>query len=488
MSVAKERGGSMESPRGPISYLKTKYLPAPEVRDLPEPPRKIWPLLGPSIIMSGVGIASGEFILWPYITSRVGFVFLWAAFVGLTMQFFLNTEIERYTLATGETALAGFNRHWKHWGLIFAILCYFQNLWPGWVTSSATMVTYLFGVGDPKIVAIIMLVAIGAILTLAPVVYVALERLLWVKVVVIVAFFAIATVVVVKGPSLAGIAQAPLSFGYFPAAELGMATLLGALAFAGAGGAQNLVQSNWIRDKGFGMGRYIPRLVSPVTGGEVAAQTSASYVFEPTELNQDRWRRWWRFANIEVLVAFVGVTFVTITLTSLLAHATLRGRDDVANDIGFLRIEGEVLAGLVGGWFGALFWIVGAFSLFAAAAGIVDYASRLPADVLKSTYLKDKNISESKIYFILVWSLVAIGIAILSLGLAQPIILLVIAGNVAAFSMFIYSGLLAYINRKSLNPMVHIPGWRIGVLVATGVFFGTLTIISFGDQITRLFA
>ena len=27
-------------------------------------------------------------------------------------------EIERYTLATGETALTGFNRFWKHWGLV----------------------------------------------------------------------------------------------------------------------------------------------------------------------------------------------------------------------------------------------------------------------------------------------------------------------------------------------------------------------------------
>jgi hypothetical protein len=27
-------------------------------------------------------------------------------------------EIERYTLATGETAVTGFNRLWRHWGLL----------------------------------------------------------------------------------------------------------------------------------------------------------------------------------------------------------------------------------------------------------------------------------------------------------------------------------------------------------------------------------
>jgi hypothetical protein len=32
-------------------------------------------------------------------------------------QFFINMEIERYTLATGETAITGFSRFWKPWGL-----------------------------------------------------------------------------------------------------------------------------------------------------------------------------------------------------------------------------------------------------------------------------------------------------------------------------------------------------------------------------------
>ena len=56
---------------------------------------------------AGVGLSSGEFILWPYIASQVGLVFLWGALLGVVTQFFLNMEIERYTLATGETALTG---------------------------------------------------------------------------------------------------------------------------------------------------------------------------------------------------------------------------------------------------------------------------------------------------------------------------------------------------------------------------------------------
>ena len=67
------------------------------------------------MILVGVGVASGEYILFPFIASKAGLVFLWAAVVGVAMQFFINMEIERYTLATGQTALTGFTRLWKPW-------------------------------------------------------------------------------------------------------------------------------------------------------------------------------------------------------------------------------------------------------------------------------------------------------------------------------------------------------------------------------------
>ena len=100
----------------------TRILGRPEVRELPAPPENTAQIIGPGIVAAGVGLASGEFILYPYIASQVGLVFVWAALVGVITQFFLNMEIERYTLATGETALTGFSRFWRHWGLVFALM------------------------------------------------------------------------------------------------------------------------------------------------------------------------------------------------------------------------------------------------------------------------------------------------------------------------------------------------------------------------------
>ena len=83
-------------------------------------------------------------------------------------------------------------------------------------------------------------------------------------------FIVIALVAAVSATAYSDTTQTVTSFGTFPG-EIELAILVGALAAAGAGGANNLVQSNWIRDKGFGMGRYAPRIVSPITGEEEAA-------------------------------------------------------------------------------------------------------------------------------------------------------------------------------------------------------------------------
>lgn len=458
----------------------------PIVRELPEPPRRLWRLIGPGIVAGGVGLSSGEFVLWPYISSQVGLVFLWGAIVGAGTQLFLNMEIERYTLATGETVMSGFSRVWKHWGLALAIMVYFANLWPGWAISSATLVTYLFGGGDAPTIAVGMLVVIGASLTLAPVVYVALERLIFVKVAAVAVLAVLAIIFAIDGDTWRALpVEMTTGFGQFPT-ELGFALLLGAIAFAGAGGGQNLCQSNWIRDKGFGMGQYVPRLTSPLTGAPEAAHEPVSYRFEPTEANMARWRRWWRFANLEQALAFFLMTVLTIVLTSMLARSLLFGQPGLPNNVSFLEIQGDRLQALVAPWFGSLFWAIGAFSLFGSAMGIIDYTSRLAADVLKSTYLSASPLSESRLYFRLVWGMVALGCIVLMSGMNQPLVLLIISATVGGGMMCVYSALLMIINRRFLPEPIRVRSYRLGILVWAAAGFGGLALVTIWQQLSAL--
>src|SRR5688572_15872501 len=101
MAQSDDAGTSAPSSTAVADVFPTHNVGKPEVREMPAEPKQYWRLIGPGIIAAGVGLASGEFILYPYIASQVGLVFVWAALVGLATQFFLNMEIERYTLATG---------------------------------------------------------------------------------------------------------------------------------------------------------------------------------------------------------------------------------------------------------------------------------------------------------------------------------------------------------------------------------------------------
>jgi len=324
----------------------------------------------------------------------------------------------------------------------------------------------------------------GLALTLAPVVYVALERLIFVKVAAVLVLVVLGVAFAIDGEAWRALPGGFTSIGTLPTG-LSVALIFGAIAFAGAGGAQNLCQSNWIRDKGFGMGQYVPKLVSAVTGAPQAKDlTATSYIFDTTPTNMQRWKSWWRFANVEQAFSFVLVTVLTITLTSLLSYSTLFRQPNLPNDVSFLRLEAQQLQQTVAPWFGVLFLAVGAFSLFGTAMGIIDYTSRLAADVLKTTYRP--GASESRMYFWLVWGMVGLGCTILVTGISQPLTLLVISASTAGTMMFFYSFMLIALNRKMLPPAIRIGPFRVATLVWSTLMFGSLAALTIYTQFQTL--
>jgi hypothetical protein len=442
-----------------------------EYRDMPEP-LPLRKVLGPSVILAGVGVGSGEYILWPYISANAGIGFLYLAVVGVTIQYFLNMEIERYTLATGETAIAGFARSWKPWGILFCIGAVVPNIWPGWGTAGATTFTYLVG-GNPNLIAIGVLLAIGVALTTSPIVYRMVEGAEFFKVGLTVVFLAVAITAAIGGDAWSHLQDNADNFGTLPTGSIAVATLLAGLVFAGAGGANNLVQSNWIREKGFGMGAYIPKIESPLTG-EPEPEPTTGFMVRQDEENIRRYKKWFNTASKEQLVSFWAICIGSIVVFSTLAYATVGGKNISSDaDFDFIKGEGDVLKDVVGPWFGTFFWVFGSISLVLVALGVVDYVARLVADVLKTLHLRDnERWSESKIYMAIVWTMCLLGCAVLLSGFDQPLVLLVLSACLNGIVMFVYSILLIKLNRQGLPPAIRIRGMRLGVLMFAVLFYG----------------
>jgi hypothetical protein len=350
------------------------------------------------------------------------------------------------------------------------------------------MITYTFGINVDlyRYIAIGLLVTIGLIVTLSPVIYQSIEKIEMVLVSIILVFLVVAifiatdlsawTGVVTKAPQ--GVANLPHSVGV-----LGAASLLGAIAFAGAGGANNLVQSNYVRDKGLGMGRHIPNIVSPLTGEE-EARPSLGYKFPINEENMRRWRGWWKVANMEQLITFYAIGLLALISLSVLAYSTLGVRPGAPADLEFLKTEGEVLGNVIAPWFMTFFFAAASIKLFSTNLGILDWVSRLTADSLKVSWLKGSQFwSESKVYLTVVWTMITIGTIIILTGI-EPLVLLIIAASGGGIVMAFYSTLLIVLNRRALPEQIKLRSYRLVAIAITSVFFIGLSLFLLYQIIT----
>ncbi|MGH3358941.1 MAG: Nramp family divalent metal transporter [Nocardioidaceae bacterium] len=480
-----EPGGSPD----PVAELPSKHVPAATYADLPEPlPMK--KVIGPSVLLLAGALGSGEYVLWPYITSQVGLVLVWLVVLGIGTQYFLNMEIERYTLATGETAVTGFTRLWKHWGWLFIIMTVVPWAWPGWATGGTTTLSFALGFSEDAIpyVTIGVLLLIGAVLTLSPVVYRTVEKIQFFLVGLIVLFVIYAIFALIGGDGYLELAKGFGAVNEIPgaASDIGAATLLGAIAFAGAGGAMNLTQSNWVRDKGLGMGARLPKVVSPVTGEEVAAPTTG-YFFHRDEENMRRWKGWWKVADREQTLTFLLIGGITLLVFMAVTYATL-GVGGQAQDFDFIKLQGEALGDQWGSWLSTFFWLTGTVVLFSTNFAVLDMVGRVTADVLKTGPLRENTRwSESRIYVSMVWIEIAFGSIILLSGMDQPLVLLVIASALNGLVMFVYSVLLLKLNRGVLPREIGLKGGRLVVIGWAVLFYGFFSVILLIDQFKALF-
>lgn len=466
-----------------VTEFKPGTLPPLLYADLPETPR-LRKVIGPGVILLAGAMGAGEFIIWPYMASQVGFTFLWAAILGLGTQYLINMEVARYTLATGETAVTGFTRIWRPWWWLFVLMALLQVGWPGWAAGAATILTFALGFGNVTYIAAGSLILAALLLTLSPVVYQFMEKFGIIKVTLMIGLLITAVATATKLSDWQALAiDGPRNIGTIPEVPgIGFAALFAAVALAGSGGFANLAFSNFLRDKGLGMGAYIPKLVSPVTGVEESIP-ALGYLFPRNEANMARWRKLWRVVGQEQFITFFAMGVIGIVTMSVLAYSTTYGKD-VGQQFDFILAEGQVLQEIVGPWFGTFFWSIGAALLFYTTVANFDCVGRLTADAVKVNVLQGSSFwSESKIYAGVVWGLALVGVTLLLAGFSQPLTLLIVSAVVTGVIMFIYSGLFIVLNYFRLPEGIRMSRPRVAGMVWSVLFFGSFSAVTILDRL-----
>lgn len=449
-----------------------------KIREMPEPP-KFKALLGPSFILLGLGLGSGEVILWPYLTANFGMGIIWAAVLGITLQFFINMEIERYSLVRGESVFVGFARKFKYapvW-FIFSTLAGF--VWPGIVAASAKLIGAVFGIAETHFIAIGMLILMGLILTLGPVLYKTMERFsilligLGVPAIfVLTVYLTTNTDWTVFAKGLVGIGE---GYNFLPVG-IPIASFLAAFAFSGAGGNLNLAQSFYIKEKGYGMGKYGGRITSILTGKvEKIELTGAKFTMN--SVNISRFEKWWNLINKEHLLVFWATGAFTICLLGLLSYSTVFGSVVPTSGINFVIYEAMVIANSSLPFVGTLFLLVGGIMLFSTQMTVMDATSRIMSEnllILKRHTWESKSLP--KIYYSFLWAQILFGILIFTTNFREPLALLTLEAVINAGAMFVHIWATLYLNLTSLEKEVRTSLPRAIVMVFSFLFFGYFTL------------
>ncbi len=456
MSLSRQLETPVNPSDGPTPVVLRAAGAEIETRDLPEP-RPFRSVIGPGVILVATAVGSGEILFWPGIVSSYGFQFFWLAIAAVAAQYVLNTEFARYTLATGEPVTRGFSRLWSGFSWFFLAAAILPWVWPGWATGGAAALSWVFG-GNVAHIASATLVAIGLLLTSARVVYRAVEITQTVLIGAILVVAIGVALLTVREPTLTAAASGLLAAPFPFPADLATTTLLSAIVFCGAGGTINLAISHWVRDKGLGMGVYAKRIVSPFSGENIAVGAQG-FRFEPTRENNQRWSAWWRLVRREQQLTFVAIGTACLLLFMLIAHAVSNGSGGGV-DMNAVRAQAERLGSTFGPTMFTVFALMVAAIFIKSSLGVLDHAARLAANILKTSVAlfarsKERWSSESGLYFITLWCMIAFGVfVLLGLEVADPPALLIIAGSLSGIVMFVYSVLAIALNvamKRRLN-------------------------------------
>ncbi len=424
-------------------------------QDVPPLEKSFWKMIGPGAVMVGLAIGAGEIVIWPKLTADYGAGMAWAAVAGVMMQVWINFEVGRWTIATGETVFTGYARVWRGFAPLFILLTILGWLAPGWARVSGSALKALLvgpqGWGSDTAWTCITFAMVAALLFGPKVAYKAVELSIELMVAIVTigmicVAFAVGTADVWKELG-AGI----LNVGY-KHPDVTVKQLFIALVFAGAGGTANLFYSFYLRDKHIGMAAHVPTMKNPLRS-DAEAIPATGFTFPETEENKSRFRAWFDYVKKDTVCIFWFLNTLTILLFIFGSLAVLHKSGKKLNEGSLIWDEAQVLGEVWGEPGRIIFLLVGVATLFSTQLALVDGVSRSIADICYTNFAFARKRSVSWWYMIIAATWILAGCAItyvMEQRKTGELGFLFSAAYMGGFAMAVYVPLTLYINLKFL--------------------------------------
>ncbi len=427
------------------------------IRTLPEAPPSVH-LLGPTVFLVALGVGMGESYMWPRLVLVFGPEIRWLFLIGVTLQAVVMLEMARYAMATGESIFTGAARI-------------------PWVVTAC-----------------VALVLVGVLFSLARVIYNLLENVLALLIGLLVVGTAVIASLVGSWGDLATTITGMFNFGYFPSGAMNaewFPIVVGAIAFAGPSGMQQMWYTLHLRDSGAGMGSHIPKLRGLRHAGEEEEMPNRGFMFDTSNPDEMRkWKGWRRWVTFDALLLFWGVTMLVTVSFTVLAQSAARANPDVKTLIeggdrsAALSAMSDAFASAGGSVLGTAFFGFIALIGLNATLGLFDSFSRGQADMTYFFVKGAKRFKMSHLYAFFLWGVIIFGILILNFGPADgPEAVLDILAFLSTFAMGAYCVVLLLVNNKMLPKPIRPKWYQNGIIGFGAVFYlGMLfySLIAFG--------
>jgi hypothetical protein len=451
-------------------------------------------MIGPGMVLAGGSIGTGEWVMGPQAAARYHGAMLWVVLVSILAQVVLNTEVMRYTLCTGEPMMTGFMRCKpgpKFW-LWFYLLFDFGGWWPALASLAAQILVVAFqGLtpADPINQDMVRYVSYGVFLLCAALplfggkIYNTIQFVMGGKFLFTLFYLSLCCLFFVSARTwgelwggLINPTRLPLNTAGQPEIDW---TLISSLAgFAGVGGLGNIMASNFVREKGWGMGRIVGAIPSAF-GGHQIALSHIGTMCEDTPQTLERFKGWqkyiaadqyliWAFGSLigMMLPCLLGAEYLQVQ--SLSGDERWRWAAALAQDFGAAR--GEIFRWLT--------LLCGLIILIPGQFYVVDNIARRWTDAVWSGLSSLQHLDAHRvkiIYYAFAGAYVVAGVAVLTFfPKLSGGTMMQIAGNMAnlGITMTIFQTL--YVNRRFLPQSMRPSLLKQGALILSGLFFLTM--------------
>lgn len=512
-------------------------IPPWEIAELPEPKPLGWrnwtSFIGPGIVMMGIQIGGGEWLFGPSMTAKYGGGLMWLATVAILGQVFYNIECGRYALYCGEPVFTGFMRCRPGPGFWIGVMLVMNSaaLIPGLSSHGASLIAALYLDRPPTPddnwlivpLAFACLAAVALPVLIGGKVYNMLQVVMTAKVFVVLGFCLAIGLTCVSFENWCNVFSGFVKFGNVPVtrsdgtdvvvnaiayrSEMGVwpiisvanIVMLGAFAgYAGGGGLSNSTYSNFVRDKGWGMGQQVGAIPSAVSGHNVSL-SHVGKVFELTADNLRKWKGWWRYILTDQAIVWAPGCFIGMALPALISmqfaqYSTVKTKAQIEVAQAAISADGIRHAEMFSPKVAQVLWIVALFTglmvMMPSQMSVVDDFSRRWTDTIWTANRRVRQTMQPHqvkwiYYFILsmyvLWSFVCA-----YFFRAKPKLMTEVISNLNNVAIGATSFQLLWINHTLLPPVLR-PKWynTAGVLVC-GVFYLGLAALVFTYSIWPL--